>query len=351
MSWISQNYEKVSIGAGVVVAAGLAFLGWSKLGTVPEDFNIQTSGTGATGTQVEGADRIPLTLSSLAQPRVWNQGMDGERPVDLFTGIPLFVKKDAPTKPLDLIRGAQIHPGIPNIWWLNNHLDLGFADAPNRDPDGDGFTNAEEFAAHTDPNDPKSHPSLIAKLRYIRDESIEWQLEPGFEVEAGAFGIKYGDSLKRQNRNNAVNPIKPGDIFFANPPAQGRFKFLSFEKREEENPRTHIKEENTFLKFEDQAPNKKGEVYEIPNRIAEGNKRLFSHFDRTAILSLEAIGESGKEFKVDENTAFALPSTAGKKEFTLKKVTPDGIEVEYKTASGETKTVPIPKGGMPATTP
>ena len=37
-----------------------------------------------------------------------------------------------------------------------------------QDDDGDGFTNDEELAAGTDPNDPKSHPPYYTKLRMKR---------------------------------------------------------------------------------------------------------------------------------------------------------------------------------------
>ena len=39
-----------------------------------------------------------------------------------------------------------------------------------QDDDGDGFTNDEELAAGTDPNDPKSHPPYYTKLRLQRVE-------------------------------------------------------------------------------------------------------------------------------------------------------------------------------------
>ena len=39
-----------------------------------------------------------------------------------------------------------------------------------QDDDGDGFTNDEELAAGTDPNDPKSHPPYYTKLRFKRLE-------------------------------------------------------------------------------------------------------------------------------------------------------------------------------------
>lgn len=341
MSWISQNYEKAAIGGGLVVAAGLAFLGWSKLGSVPEDFNVQTSGRGNSNPAVVEAEKLPQTASSLEQKRIWERAKDGERSVDLFTGVALFVKRDGPTKAIDPYKDPAIHPPIENVWWLDNRIDPGFADSPQRDPDKDGFSNLEEFQGKTDPNDAKSHPSLLAKLKYVKDESLEWLLDPGLE-DQGTFSFRYVDSKGGQNRAGAMNMVKPGDLFFANGVAQNRFKLLGSEKRQVENPRTHAQEERTYLKIEDQRPNKKGTVYEIPNNIPEGIKKTFSKFDRTAVLTLEAAGEGGKEFKVEENTRFALPSGAAKKDYLLKSVTPQGIEVEH-VESGETKVVPIPK--------
>jgi hypothetical protein len=352
MSWISQNYEKAAVGGAVVVAAGLAFLGWSKVGQVEEDFNISPPGSGGGATAVAGAEAIPRTESSLTTKRVWTQAKtETDRPVDLFTGIALYVKKSEPNKAVDPLTGAQIHPPIPNAWWIENRLDSGFGDSPQRDPDGDGFSNLEEFQSKTDPNDGKLHPSLIAKLMYVSDESIFWLLEPGFDDGNGAFAFKYADSLKATNRLSAGAMAKPGDMMFEKGPAAGRFKMLSSEKRKEVNQSTQAEQERTYVKVEDQRPNKKGKVYEIPTQIPDGNKPKFYQYDRTAVLSLEALGEAGKTFKVEENTRFGLPSSSSKKDYLLKSVTPEKIEVEYTDPAGGVKTLEIPKGGMASPTP
>ena len=46
-----------------------------------------------------------------------------------------------------------------------------------QDDDGDGFTNDEELAAGTDPNDPKSHPPYHTKLRMQRVEGERFPVE------------------------------------------------------------------------------------------------------------------------------------------------------------------------------
>jgi hypothetical protein len=350
MSWISQNYEKAAVGGGLVIAAGLVFCGWSKLGGVEDDFSVSLKGAGGKETGVQGADLVSLAQSSLVQKHAWAQGDADGRPVDLFTSVPLFVQKEAPTKPVDLLKDAPIHPPIPNTWWLEHRIDPGYADSPKRDPDADGFSNEEEFAAKTDPNNPKAHPQLVSKLSFVRDDSVQWLLEPGFSSNGG-FTFRYYDTKGQTNKAGALDIVKPGELFFKQGAAKERFKMLGSEERSEENPNTHAMEVRTYVKIEDQRPNKKGKIYEIPNNIPDARKPNYNQFDRTAVLTLEALGQGGKEFKIEENTRFALPVDSADKKYLLKKVTPEAIEVEYTDAAGGVKTLELRKGAGPQQAP
>ena len=351
MSWLSKNYEKAAVGGAVVVALGLGYLGWSKLNAVGEDFGAGLRGSGNNQTAVQAADLIPKAIQSLRLDRSWTQSRDGDRLVDLFTGISLFVASTAPEQPIDLLKDAPVHPPIPNTWWIEKRLDPGFADSPQRDPDGDGFSNLEEFTASTDPNSLKSHPPLIAKLRYLNDDSLTWVLRPGFGSD-GKFPMNYEDSQGRRNRISAAEMIGPDEIFFKEDPAKDRFKLLGHEKRNQLNPRTSVEVEVTIVRIEDQRHNKKGTVYEFPSPLGDdARKNNFLQYDRSAVLRLEAIGLGTQEFKIEENTAFALPPDAPSKDYLLKSVTPDSIVVEYNDAQGTRQTVQIAKGGLPATTP
>lgn len=347
MSWFSENYEKAALGGAVAVALGLAYVGWSKFGSVEEDFAKSASGPGNNNTAVRNADLIPQGMASLKRPRVWVQGLDGERPVDLFTGIPLFVASSAPEKPIDMLdkNTAPIHPPIPNIWWIDNRIDPGFADSPARDPDQDGFSNLEEFNAKTDPNDAKSVPSLIAKLMYMKDESLGWVIRPGYGLN-GSFPFSYQDTKGGVNKTGGADLIAPDGLFFTKAPMMNRFKLLGFEVRKELNKKINIEMEVTIVRIEDQRPNKKGTIYELPSPLSEERKNEHLKFDRTAVLSLEALGLNGKEFKVEENTTFSLPPDSGKKDYLLKKVTPESVEVEYTNPAGEKKSVTISKGSL-----
>ncbi len=351
MSWISKNYEKAALGGAVAVALGLAFLGWSKFGKVAEEFGTVLKGGGNNNTAVPGSELIPKALQSMKLDRTVKQALDGDRPVDLFTGIALFVSSSAPDKPVDLGGdSAPVHPPIPNAWWIENRIDPGFADSPNRDPDGDGFSNLEEFTSKTDPNNDRAFPSLIAKLMYVKDESLAWVIRPGYGSE-GKFPFTYEDAKGRKNRITAAEMIGPGELFFSKEPMKGRFKLLGAEARKELNKKINIEMDVTIVRIEDQRPNKKGVVYEVPSPLSEERKNEHLQYDRSAIFSLEALGMAGKEFKVEENTPFALPPDSSRKDYLLKSVTPAAVTIEYPDAAGGRQTVEITKGAFPALKP
>jgi len=346
MSWFSQNYEKVAFGGAAVAALGLAYFGWSKLNSVEEDFATSLRGAGNNKTAVDGADLIPKARQSMAIDRSWSQAVDGERPVDLFTGITLFISSKDSEKAIDLRKDAPLHPPIPNAWWIENRIDPGFADSPRQDPDADGFSNAEEFAAKTDPNNKDSIPPLIAKLRFVKDESLAWVIRPGFGSE-GKFPFNYEDSKAGKNKVSPAEMIAPGGLFFATPPMQNRFKLIGSETRKELNKKINIEMEVTIVRIEDQRPNKKGTIYELPSPLPEDRKSDHIKYDRTAVFSLEALGMEGREFKIEENTAFALPPENPNKNYLLKKVAPDAIVIEYPAADGSRKSIEIKKGQLP----
>jgi len=54
--------------------------------------------------------------------------------------------------------------GLPNDWETKYGLNPNDASDADKDPDGDGFTNAEEYAAKTDPTDKNSHPDYSKYL-------------------------------------------------------------------------------------------------------------------------------------------------------------------------------------------
>ena len=175
-------------------------------------------------------------------------------------------------------------------------------------------------------------------------------IRPGFGSE-GKFPFTYEDTKGRRNRVKASEMIGPDGLFFDAEPMKGRYKLLGSEVRKELNKKINVEMDVTIVRIEDQRPNKKGVVYEIPSPLSEERRNEHLKFDRTAVLSLEALGLAGKEIKVEENTAFALPPGAASKDYFLKTVTPDSISVEYNDPSGSRKTLEIRKGSLPDMAP
>lgn len=355
MSWISENYEKAAIGVAAVAALGLAYSGWQKTGAVEEDFSGVPTGPTPSKSDpgVKGSDNVAIAISSVNVERQWPKAEIDGRPVDLFTGVPLFVNKNNPNNPVDLAGKdvEAVHPPIPNQWWIDNRIDPGFGDSPQRDADEDGFSNLDEFNAETDPNNNGDYPSLITKLTYAGDEALQWVLRPGFPGANGGFTFSYGDGIVGEVKTGAANPVPPGGLFFAEDPIKERFKFIGSEKRKEMNEALNTEVEVTIVTVEDQKPNKAGMIYGIPASFRTGDAAKYAKYDRTAILTLEALGLEGQEIKVEEFTSFALPPDAREKNFKLTEVTPEAIIVEHTKADGKKVTYTILKGATGPETP
>jgi hypothetical protein len=362
---MKKSYEKIILAVCALAGLGLAYVGYSKSSSVDTEFDFMAKQAGKNDTAVEGAEKLTATLGTVTQPVLLEQATlgDNKRPVDNFVGVSLFAKKPAAgektAKPVDPVLDAPIHPPIPNIWWLENKIDPGFGDSPDRDEDKDGYSNREEFDAKTNPTDAKSFPALIQKLQFAKYESVGYflwfssalgpnqyqfkivELPPAFEAAPpveqeqflGSSGLKY---------NRTADFIGSGANIFTEGYGKDRFKLKSVSEKEVTNEATKLTTKNDFAVIEDLAPNKK-EEFEIPRNPKSKERPGTVRYDRTATLVLNAVGEEGKEFKVQENTTFSLPSSKGDKAYLLKKVTSAAITVEYKDAEGKIQTIEIKK--------
>jgi hypothetical protein len=354
MSWMSENYEKAALGGGAAVALALAFFGWSAASSVDENLQNPATGRGDNTTAVKGAEEIPGTISAMKAGHKWSPAVVNDRSLDLFTGIPLFAKRGE-KDPVDLWTAQPIHPPIDNQWFLKYRIDIGFADSAERDPDGDGFSNLEEFQAKTDPSDPKSHPALIAKLSYVDQEKVQWMVRWSSELDdRSVFKCRDSHFPGKDFGMKMEDAVKPGEICKFKDlrdkkcPLSNRFKFVEIQERTEKNKRTGEKKTMKYAIMEDLKPNKKGDRFEVPRRVPTARLKQLIHQDRTAVFELKAAGHQGKTFKVEERTVFALPPGAKEKRFFLKEVTDKNVTVEVRDASGAAmKTFVIPKGGLP----
>lgn len=85
--------------------------------------------------------------------------------------------------------GDGIPDVIENEWGLNPEDPMDAAG----DFDGDGFTNAEEYAAKTDPKNSREHPPLLVKLRVARVREVPFNLRyvGKSEIAPGVFQFQF----------------------------------------------------------------------------------------------------------------------------------------------------------------
>jgi hypothetical protein len=110
-------------------------------------------------------------------------------------------------------------------WFKKYHLDLNDPKMLDADPDGDGFTNREEFLANTDPLDPNSHPPYPPDpARFLRlKEYNEARLPLTLEKIDGEKA-----HLKRTDEEGKVETVKTGDTLHGLP-----LKVLHVEARQD----------------------------------------------------------------------------------------------------------------------
>ena len=109
-------------------------------------------------------------------------------------------------------------------WFKKYHLDLSDPKMLDADPDGDGFTNREEFLANTDPTDPNSHPPYTDPSRFLHlKEYSEARLPITLEKIEGEKA-----HLKRTDGEGKIETVKAGDTVRGLP-----LKVLKIEARQD----------------------------------------------------------------------------------------------------------------------
>lgn len=162
MDWIKNKYEQALLLAAAVLvlaSSALIILNSKSSGDVFASYFAPYSKSN----QIKPIPTEPIeeAAAAIANPAKWNRP---ERKT-VFVAAQYILRKEGDRLDLFDENLTEIHKGIPNQWFVDNEIELLAPDAPDQDPDGDRFSNREEFLAKTDPNDPKSTPPLTDKLR------------------------------------------------------------------------------------------------------------------------------------------------------------------------------------------
>jgi hypothetical protein len=112
----------------------------------------------------------------------------------------------APTEGIPADLAAQ--DAAYEAWFKKHHLDLSDPKMLDEDPDGDGFTNREEFLADTDPRDPNSRPGIANGIRlkeFVRKD-LPFVLK---SVQGQTAEIERGDEAAPAKKRESVKAGQP----------------------------------------------------------------------------------------------------------------------------------------------
>src|SRR5438094_1401908 len=103
------------------------------------------------------------------------------------------------------LKNTQVHPPVPNDWFEKFGLPIQDADVLEQDPDGDGFTNVDEWQGGTDPTNKDSHPDYLTKLHLVSATD-----EPFRYIFSSRIKDKFG--INTNDQSEPTQFLKVGEV-------------------------------------------------------------------------------------------------------------------------------------------
>jgi hypothetical protein len=196
MNWVKEKYDILILAIATLLLVSNA--GWIVMSRI-EPEAVQASFTAPKDNAIPpvNLDAVRQASALADSPSKW------KAPTDLPAGSAergsllvsrRYLLKDG--KLIDpLAEGSdQLHPPLTNDWLLANGLDYTDMNIKEKDSDGDGFSNLEEFEKKTNPNDPKDAPASFNKLKLVGFKPVPFRLE--FKGDPSGEGKEFQINLK-----------------------------------------------------------------------------------------------------------------------------------------------------------
>lgn len=220
MNWIRAHYDRVAVLAAALVLLLCAFFVWQSASGFSETFtSLLPPGPPKAATPTEKALELQAAAEKLQKPPQWTFGGRS----GLFVPEKHFIGTNGFPATL---ANTEVHPPVPNEWLEQFGLPIAEADLLTQDPDGDGFTNLEEWQGQTDPTKKEKHPLFIAKLKLKAFNREPFRL---------VFASRSGDTFT-VNSTDLKEPtqfLKVGDMISGT-----HFKLVDYQEKEQANPKT-----------------------------------------------------------------------------------------------------------------
>ncbi len=193
--WIKKNPAKLTLAVVALLVLLTSVILWSKVSAFDANFDATRSMTGSNApVEKLNTEALDAAAKAVEQPVKWELAKDAGK---LLTSK-LYVLHD---RRLEQLGGKMFHPPVPNDWLNKYGLDVLSTNVLSQDPDGDGFSNLDEWNGldglphsdsngqpvmgadgqplppdSTDPKDPASHPPYHTKLELTKVVYVPFRL-------------------------------------------------------------------------------------------------------------------------------------------------------------------------------
>ena len=216
LDWIKAHYDRVAlIAAAIFLFISAIWIWWSAIQfgnrLVPQQAPSQKAAS-----PPAVAVELDRAAKELEQPAQWKYSTRS----GLFVPERHFIGANGLPATL---QNTQVHPPVPNDWFEQFALPIEKGDVLDQDPDGDGFTNLDEWQGGTDPTEKNSHPDYLTKLHLVSAAE-----EP--------FGYMFSSWVGGTFQVNAIDQSEPTQFLKKGDVIRGTdFKVVKFTEKHDRN--------------------------------------------------------------------------------------------------------------------
>ena len=190
MDWLRANYDRAAaLAAALFLFLCSVFVLLSAFGFDERFDALQNPPLPNNRIPAGKAAEISQAMQNLQAPSQWTVSTSS----GLFVPEKHFIGSDG--QPATL-HNTLLHPPVPNEWLEEFGLPITEADVLTQDPDGDGFTNFDEWAGRSNPIEKDLHPPYTFKLK-LRSFAQE------------AFPLIFSSSVGDTYAINNIDPTIP----------------------------------------------------------------------------------------------------------------------------------------------
>jgi hypothetical protein len=217
MEWLRNHYEKAILAVAAVALLICCALIVKGVLSFPEYFARQNSAKPPDNTiKPLATEALVAALQKIKSPANWI-GHEGS----FLVSRPYVLVDGALIDPLE--GDKNLHEPIRNSWLIRYDLPYWETNIKEQDPDGDRFTNLEEYLANSNPRDQSSTPPYYTKLRLLRFISKPFRL-----IFTGSPDDGQTFTINTRERGGRTRFVEVGQMIEGTP-----YKVISYEKKTE----------------------------------------------------------------------------------------------------------------------